>query len=102
MSPIPTGRPGRARGQPHAGLHPFRVDLLPPPEGFDGAIEADIMRFLDRRAGAFVVWGPIATGGDFLRYCFALRIDAEAFQLQFAPAAEKAVFREVFPRLEKI
>jgi hypothetical protein len=102
MSPIPISQLGRARGQPHAGLYPFRVDLLPPPGGFDAAIEAEIMGFLDRRTGAFVVWGTIATGGDFLRYCFARHIDAEAFQAQFAPAAEKAVFREVFPRPEKI
>jgi hypothetical protein len=96
----------RARGRPHAGPlsgpYPFQVDLLPPPDGFDDAIENDIMRFLDRRAGPFDVWGPIATGGEFLRYCFAHRIDAEAFQVQFGRAAEKAVFREVFPRPEKI
>jgi hypothetical protein len=95
-------RLGRVRGRPHTGPYPFRVDLLPPPEGFDGGVEDDITRFLDRHAGAFDVWGSIATGGEFLRYCFVHRVDAEAFQMRFAPAAEKAVLREVFPRPEKI
>ena len=95
-------RLGRVRGRPQAGPYPFRVDLMPPAEGFDGAVEDDIIRFLERRAGAFVVWGEIATGGEFLRYCFARHLDAEAFQRQFAPVAEKAVLREVFPRLERV
>jgi hypothetical protein len=95
-----TGRLGRARGR--QGLYPFRVDLHPPPGGFDDAVEDRIIRFLERRAGTFDIWGQIATGGDFLRYCFTHRTDAEAFQMQFAATAEKAVFREVFPRPEKI
>jgi hypothetical protein len=75
---------------------------MPPPEGFDDAVEDDIIRFLERRAGAFDVWSEIATGAGFVRYCFARHIDAEAFQRLFGPAAEKAVLREVFPRLERI
>lgn len=95
-------RLGRVRGRPQAGPYPFRVDLLPPPEGFDDAVEDDIIRFLESRAGTFDVSGRVATGGEFLRYCFARHTDAEAFQRRFATAAEKAVFQEVFPRLEKI
>ena len=95
-------RLGRARGRPHAGPYPFRVDLFPPPEGFNDEVEEEIIRFLERRVGAFDIWGQIATGDDFLRYCFRQRTDAEAFQRQFLPVAEKAVFREVFARPEKI
>ncbi len=95
-------RLGRARGRPQAGPYPFRIDLVPPPDGFDAAVEDDIIRFLEGRAGAFDIWGEIATGGGFLRYCFARHADAEAFQRRFAPAADKAVFREVFLRPEKI
>jgi hypothetical protein len=95
-------RVGRVRGRPQPGPYPFRVDLMPPPEGFDDAVEGDIIRFLERRAGAFDIWGEIATGGGFVRYCFARHLDAEAFQRQFAPVAEKAVLREVFSRLERI
>ena len=92
----------RVRGRPQAGPYPFRVDLVPPSEGFSDAMEEDIIRFLEHRAGTFDVWGQIATGGEFLRYCFTRRIDAEAFQAQFAVAAEKAVLREFFSRPEKI
>jgi hypothetical protein len=99
---IPMSRVGRVRGRPQADPYPFRVDLMPPPEGFDDTVEDDIIRFLERRAGAFDIWGEIATGSEFVRYCFARHIVAEAFHRQFAPAAEKAVLREVFPRLERI
>jgi hypothetical protein len=95
-------RLGRVRGRPQAGPYPFRVDLVPPPEGFNDAVEEEIILFLERRAGAFDVWGQIATGDEFLRFCFTQRIDAEAFQRQFRPVAEKAVLREVFARPEKI
>jgi hypothetical protein len=95
-------RLGRARGRPQAGPYPFRVDLVPPPEGFDDAVEEQIIQFLERRTGAFDIWGQIATGHEYLRYCFTHRTDAEAFQKQFMQEAEKAVLREVFPRPEKI
>jgi hypothetical protein len=95
-------RLGRARGRPQAGPFPFRVDLIPPPEGFGNDVEEEIIRFLEPRAGAFDIWGQIATGGDFLRYCFRRRADAEAFQRRFLPWADKAVYREVFGHPEKI
>jgi hypothetical protein len=102
MSRIRMSHLGRVRGRPSAGPFPFRVDLMPPPEGFSGAVEEEIVRFLERRTGAFDVLGRIATGDDFLRYCFSRHTDAEAFHRQFSSAAEKAVFREVFLRPEKI
>ncbi len=95
-------RVGRARGRPQTGPYPFRIDLVPPPGGFDDAVEEEIVQFLERRAGTFDIWGQIATGDEYLRFCFTRRADAEAFQKQFAQAAEKAVLREVFPRPEKI
>jgi hypothetical protein len=95
-------RPGRARGRPQSGSYPFRVDLIPPPEGFSDDVEEEIILFLERLAGTCDVWGRIATGDEFLRYCFAQRTDAEAFQRRFLPVAEKAVYREVFARPEKI
>jgi hypothetical protein len=95
-------RLGRTRGRPQAGPYPFRVDLIPPPQGFEDAVEDEIIRFLEGRPGTFDIWSRIATGGESMRYCFAHRIDAEAFHRQFAPIAEKAVLREVFARLEKI
>jgi hypothetical protein len=88
-------RLGRARGRPQAGTYPYRVDLIPPPEGFSSAVEEDIIRFLERRTGTFDVFGQIATGDAFLRYCFANRADAEAFHAAFAPSAEKAILKEV-------
>jgi len=95
-------RLGRARRRPQTGPYPFQVDLLPPPDGFSDAVEDEIIRFLERRDDAFDIRRPIATDHEFLRYCFTCRLDAEAFQKQFAPAAEKAVLREFFSRPEKI
>ena len=92
----------RVRGRPHGGPYPFRVDLHPPAGGWSYAVEEAIIRFLEHRSGAFDVWGEIATGGDFRRYCFAHHNDAEAFQRQFMAVADKAVLREVFPRPEKL
>jgi hypothetical protein len=95
-------RMGRARGRPPAGPVPFRVDLIPLPGGFSDDVEEEIIRFLESRAGAFDILGQIATGGDFLRYCFSQRADAEAFQRQFLPMAEKAIYCEAFVRPEKV
>lgn len=95
-------RLGRARGRLQAGAYPFRVDLLPPSQGFTDSVEDEIIHFLERRTDTWDVWRLIATGDEFLRYCFTRRVDAEAFQKHFAPAAEKAVLREFFPSPEKI
>ncbi len=88
-------RLGRARGRPGAGTYPYHVDLIPPPEGFDDSIEEEIIQFLERRAGAFDVRGQIANGDAFIGDCFAHLADAEAFQAQFAFAAEKAIFKKI-------
>ena len=88
-------RLGRARGRPEAGTYPYRVDLIPPLEGFNDVIEEEIIQFLERRAGTFDVHGQIANGDAFIRYCFTHLADAEAFQAQFVSAAEKAIFKRV-------
>ena len=85
----------RAKGRPEAGAYPYRVDLIPPLEGFDDMVEEEIVQFLERRAGAFDVYGQIANGDAFIRYRFARLADARAFHVQFAPAAEKAVLKKV-------
>ncbi|HLK81856.1 MAG TPA: hypothetical protein VKT99_10215 [Xanthobacteraceae bacterium] len=87
-------RLGRARGRLQAGACPYQVDLIPPLGGFDDAVEEEIIRFLERRAGRFEVRGQIANGDAFIRYCFAHLADAEAFHAQFAPVAEKAILRK--------
>jgi len=88
-------RLGRARGRPQAGTYPYRVDLIPPLEGFDDVVEEEIIQFLERRAGAFDVCGQIANGDAFIRYCFTHQADAEAFHARFASAAEKAILKKV-------
>ena len=84
----------RAKGRPGAGIYPYQVDLIPPGEGFDDMVEEEIIQFLERRAGTFDVCGQIANGDAFIRYCFAHLADAEAFHAQFAPPAEKAIFKK--------
>ena len=85
----------RTNGRPGTGAYPYRVDLVPPPEGFDDAVEEAILRFLERRAGTFDLCGQIANGDAFIRYCFMHEADAEAFRAQFASAAEKAIFKKI-------
>jgi hypothetical protein len=85
----------RAKGRPEAGAYPYQVDLVPPLAGFDDLVEEEIIRFLERRAGTFDVYGQIANGDAFIRYRFAHLADAEAFHAQFASSAEKAVFKKV-------
>jgi hypothetical protein len=85
----------RAKGRPEAGAYPYQVDLIAPREGFDDMVEEKIIQFLERRAGTFDVYGQIATSDAFIRYRFARLADAEAFLAQFAPAAEKAIFKKV-------
>jgi hypothetical protein len=85
----------RAKGRPQAGAYPYQVDLIPPLEGFDDRIEEEIIQFLERRVGTFDVYGQIANGDAFIRYCFAQLADAEAFHARFAPSAEKAIFKKV-------
>jgi hypothetical protein len=85
----------RVKGRLEAGAYPYQVDLVPPLAGFDDLVEEEIIRFLERRAGTFDVYGQIANGDAFIRYRFARLADAQAFHVQFAPSAEKAVFKKV-------
>ena len=71
------------------------VDLTPPPEGFSDEVEEQIIRFLERRSGTFDLYGEIATGDAFIRYCFEQSADADAFHGRFAPAAKKATIKKV-------
>jgi hypothetical protein len=87
-------RVGRAKGRPESGTYPYHVDLIPPLDGFEDAVEEEIIQFLEHRAGAFDVHGEIANGDAFSRYCFAQPADAEAFHARFASAAEKAIFKK--------
>ena len=89
------GRLGRAKGRQQGGSkYPHYVDLIPPPEGFADSIEEEIIQFLERCSGTFDLYGEIANGDAFIRYCFEHEADAEAFHAHFAPAAEKAIFKK--------
>ena len=74
---------------------PHYVDLIPPSGGFADSVEEEIIQFLESRSGTFDLYGEIATGDAFIRYCFKNAADAEAFHTQFAPAAEKAIFKKL-------
>jgi len=74
--------------------YPHCVDLIPPPEGFADSVEEEIIQFLERRSGTFDLYGEIANGDAFIRYCFEHEADAEAFHAHFAPAAEKAISKK--------
>jgi hypothetical protein len=71
------------------------VDLTPPAEGFSDEVEEQIIRFLECRSGTFDLYGEIATGDAYIRYCFAQSADANAFHGRFAPAAKKAIIKRV-------
>ena len=84
-----------AKRRKEAGAkHPHCVDLIPPPEGFPGSVEEDIIQFLERCSGTFDLHGSIANADAFIRYCFEHAADAEAFHARFAPAAEKAILKK--------
>ena len=69
---------------------PHHVDVVPPPTGYSRSEEEEIMDFLESRVGAFDLFGAIADGTAFIRYCFLHEADAEAFRARFDPAAETA------------
>jgi len=46
------------------------------------------MNFLESRVGTFDLFGAIADGTAFIRYCFEHAADAQAFREQFSPAVE--------------
>jgi hypothetical protein len=73
---------------------PHHVDVVPPPYGYSRREEEDIMNFLESRIGSFDLFGDIADGAPFIRYCFEHAADAEAFRARFNPVEETATLRK--------
>jgi hypothetical protein len=73
---------------------PHHVDIVPPPYGFSRREEEDIIAFLESRVGRFDLFGAIADGAPFIRYCFEHAADAAAFSARFNPADETAALRK--------
>jgi hypothetical protein len=62
---------------------PHHVDVVPPPMGYSRREEEEIMNFLESRIGTFDLFGAIADGTPFIRYCFEHAADAQAFRQRF-------------------
>ena len=73
---------------------PHHVDVVPPPTGYSLSEEEEIMNFLESRVGTFDLFGVIADGTAFIRYCFEHAADADAFRGQFDPAARAATLKK--------
>lgn len=73
---------------------PHHVDVVPPSYGYSRREEEDIMKFLESRIGTFDLFGAIADGTPFIRYCFKHATDAQAFRTQFNVAEETATLRK--------
>ena len=73
---------------------PHHVDVVPPPDGYSRSAEEEIMSFLESRVGTFDLFGAIANGTPFIRYCFKHAADAQAFREQFGPTVESATLRK--------
>jgi hypothetical protein len=73
----------------------YCVDLIPPPEGFSDEVDEEIIEFVERHSGSFDLRGEITDRDAFVRYCFELAADAEAFHERFARAAEKAILKKL-------
>ena len=73
---------------------PHHVDVVPPPTGYSCSAEEEIMNFLESRVGTFDLFGAIADGTPFIRYCFEHAADAQAFRERFGPAVESATLRK--------
>jgi len=72
---------------------PHHVDVVPPPMGYSRREEEEIMSFLESRVGTFDLFGAIADGTPFIRYCFEHAADATAFRERFDPANETAALK---------
>jgi hypothetical protein len=59
---------------------PYHVDVVPPPTGYSRSEEEEIREFLASRIGTFDLFGEIADGAPFVRYCFLHAADAQAFR----------------------
>ena len=73
---------------------PHHVDVVPPPVGYSQSAEEEIMDFLESRVGKFDLFGAIADGTAFIRYCFEHAADAEAFRERFGSAAETTTLKK--------
>jgi hypothetical protein len=62
---------------------PYHVDVIPPPMGYSRSEEEEIREFLESRIGTFDLFGAIADGTPFVRYCFLHAADAQAFCERF-------------------
>jgi hypothetical protein len=69
---------------------PHHVDVVPPPMGYSRREEEEIMDFLESRIGTFDLFGAIADGTPFIRYCFEHAADAQAFRERFGLSTESA------------
>jgi hypothetical protein len=70
---------------------PHHVDVVPPPMGYSRSEEEEIMGFLASRIGTFDLFGAIADGTPFVRYCFLHAADAQAFCERFDSATATAI-----------
>ena len=52
------------------------------------------MQFLESRIGAFDLFGAIADGTPFVRYCFKHAADAQAFRERFGSENETATLKK--------
>ena len=73
---------------------PHHVDVVPPTMGYSRSEEEDIMSFLESRIGTFDLFGAIADGTPFIRYCFEHAADAQAFRERFDLASETATLKK--------
>lgn len=73
---------------------PHHVDVVPPSYGYSLREEEDIMNFLESRIGTFDLFGAIADGMPFIRYCFKHAADAHAFRARFNIAEETATLKK--------
>jgi len=92
---MPVSRLERERWrQEISAKFPYHVDVVPPPMGYSRREEEEIMDFLESRIGTFDLFGAIADGTPFIRYCFEHAADAQAFREQFDLAGETATLRK--------
>src|SRR5258707_15162750 len=73
---------------------PHHVDVVPPPMGYSRRQEEEIMNFLESRIGMFDLFGAIADGTPFIRYCFEHAADGQTFSGQVDPATASATLKK--------
>lgn len=73
---------------------PHHIDVVPPSYGYSLREEEEIMNFLESRIGTFDLFGAIADGTPFIRYCFKHAADAQAFRARFNLAEETSTLRK--------